>query len=152
MEELLDWFNPVYDWASANEALLWWLAAGSVVMFVGMIFAVSWVLVRIPSDYFLYPERYRPGFVARHPGLHLMIWTLSSLLGVVLVIAGILMLVLPGQGLLTILFGLVLIRFPGKRRLVLYLVSRPGLRNTINRVRRRAGRGPLVLEPPLNRH
>lgn len=73
----------------------------------------------------------------------------SNLLGAVFVIMGLLMLVLPGQGILTILIGLVLMNFPGKDRLIRYAVSRPRLLSSINSVRRRSGRKPLILEKDI---
>ncbi len=49
------------------------------------------------------------------------------------------MLVTPGQGLLTLLIGLLLLNFPGKYRLERWLVRRPGVLRTLNWVRRRRG-------------
>ena len=63
------------------------------------------------------------------------------LLGGVLSVPGI-----PGQGLLTVVIGLVLLDFPGKRRLEQSILSRPGLRVRVNRLRARFGREPLVLD------
>jgi hypothetical protein len=55
------------------------------------------------------------------------------------------MLVLPGQGVLTILAGITLLNYPGKRRLELWLVRRPAIHRAIDWIRRRAGRAPLEL-------
>jgi len=55
------------------------------------------------------------------------------------------MLVLPGQGLLTILAGLVLLHFPRKHELLRWIVSRPAVLASANWVRHRAGRPPLVV-------
>ena len=62
---------------------------------------------------------------------------------VVLVLAGLIMLVVPGQGLLTLAVGLVLVDFPGKYRLERWLVTRPPVWRAINWLRKRAGREPL---------
>jgi hypothetical protein len=67
----------------------------------------------------------------------------KNLLGAVLIVAGLLMLVVPGQGLLTIAVGLALTDFPGKFRLERWIVKRPSVWRTINWLRRRAGREPL---------
>jgi hypothetical protein len=69
----------------------------------------------------------------------------KSLLGYVFIAAGVLMLVLPGQGMLTILVGIILVDFPGKYRLERWIVTRRPVLRFINRLRRRAGRAPLVL-------
>jgi len=58
------------------------------------------------------------------------------------------MLLLPGQGLLTILIGLLLLDFPGKRALELRLLRRPALRGFLDRMRQRRGVPPFVLERP----
>jgi hypothetical protein len=57
----------------------------------------------------------------------------------VLVVAGLVMLVVPGQGLLTIVVGLMLLDFPGKYRLERWLATRPKVWQSINWLRRRAG-------------
>ena len=53
------------------------------------------------------------------------------------------MLVLPGQGVLTIVIGLLLMEFPGKTRLERWLVGRPSVLEFVNRMRTRRGRPPL---------
>jgi hypothetical protein len=55
------------------------------------------------------------------------------------------MLVLPGQGILTILIGISLLEFPGKRRLELAIVKRSSIRRAIDRIRQRSGTEPLNL-------
>jgi hypothetical protein len=55
------------------------------------------------------------------------------------------MLVLPGQGVLTIVAGLSLAHFPGKRRLQRRLLGAPGIRALCDAIRRRAGVPPLQL-------
>ena len=57
------------------------------------------------------------------------------------------MLVLPGQGILTILVGFTLLDFPGKFRLQRWIVTRRGVLESINWVRKKAGREPLALVP-----
>ena len=70
---------------------------------------------------------------------------LKNTAGVVFLTAGVAMLVLPGQGLLTILLGLMLINFPGKRRFELALIRRRPVLKSVNWIRRRAGREPLIV-------
>ena len=62
--------------------------------------------------------------------------------GIILSVPGV-----PGQGLLTMLVGLVLLDIPGKRRLELKLVSRPRVVRAINRLRKRFSRPPLLTTP-----
>jgi hypothetical protein len=73
---------------------------------------------------------------------------LKNLLGAFLVLFGVVMSLpgVPGQGVLTILLGVMLLDFPGKRQLELKLVSRPKVLRTVNGIRRRFDRPPLVLD------
>jgi hypothetical protein len=68
------------------------------------------------------------------------------LLGLVLVLAGVAMLVLPGQGVLTLLIGVVLLEFPGKQWLLRRIAGQPRVLGALNAVRERRGVPPL--EPP----
>jgi UPF0716 family protein affecting phage T7 exclusion len=66
-----------------------------------------------------------------------------NVLGAVLVTLGVAMLLLPGQGLLTLLVGLLLVDFPGKHELVRRLMSKPKVLSIVNKLRGRHGAGPL---------
>jgi hypothetical protein len=55
------------------------------------------------------------------------------------------MLVLPGQGLLTILMGLALTNFPGKYTLERRLVRLPSVAGGLNRIRALAGKPELEI-------
>lgn len=134
----------LFAWLEANEILLWWLGAGSLLTFVGSLIAIPWAITRIPADYFVRPD-HRPmlPYFGQHPiarGLGLI---LKNLFGLLFVLAGIAMLVLPGQGILTLLIGLSLMNFPGKRALELTLIRQPTVARGINWIRERAGRAPL---------
>lgn len=67
-------------------------------------------------------------------------------IGLVLIVLGALLSLpgIPGQGVLTMLIGLMLVDFPGKRALEHKLVARPGVVETMNRARAWLGRPPLV--------
>jgi hypothetical protein len=72
----------------------------------------------------------------------------KNLLGAVLVLLGIVLSLpgVPGQGILTILLGVMLLDFPGKRDLERKIVGRPKVREAIDRLRKRFGKQPLVLD------
>ena len=63
--------------------------------------------------------------------------------GIILVAAGILMLVLPGQGIVTILIGLALTSFPGKQAIERRIVKRREVGKTLNQIRKWAGQEPF---------
>ena len=127
-----------------DRETLFWIGGVSIAMFIGSIILLPVVLVRLREDYFM------PRGKAELPrrSRSTLRWTaliLKNLLGVVMVLAGIAMLVLPGQGVLTIIVGVVLLDFPGKRALELRLVRLPRVLRAINSVRARYGRPPLRL-------
>lgn len=131
------------EWLAAHETLLWWLGAGSLVMFAGTLAVVPVLVARIPADYFAADQRPRGHDIARHPALRALLIVLKNLLGLILLPMGIAMLVLPGQGLLTILVALLLLDFPGKYRAERWLVGQPAVFRAINWLRRRRGCAPL---------
>ena len=78
-------------------------------------------------------------------------WTgllLKNLLGILLVaLGGIMALpVIPGPGILILMLGVMLLDFPGKRRLEQWLVHRATVLRAMNRLRQRYGKAPLVVE------
>jgi len=74
-------------------------------------------------------------------------WLIAkNMLAVGFLFFGALMLLLPGQGILTILIGITLLDFPGKFKLQRWIVTRRGVLDPINWVRKRRGKDPLVLD------
>lgn len=134
------------DWIRCHEVALWWIAALSTIGFIAALILVPLLIVRIPSDYFSPQRRREAALSDQHPLVRALFKTLMNLLGCILILAGILMLILPGQGILTILMGVMLMHFPGKDRLELWIVSRKAVIGTINWLRKRAGQAPLILE------
>lgn len=121
----------------------------TVTTFVASIVAVGIVVVRIPHNYFVGDEHPRL-WVNRHPLIRWPLLILKNLLGVLLVALGVAMSVpgVPGQGILTVLIGAMLLDFPGKRKCEKWLLRRRGVMNTINKLRTRDGRVPLQLDVP----
>jgi hypothetical protein len=109
------------------------------------VLVVGFILVRLPATYFL-DSHCRDLWVDRHPYLRWLGKVLKNLVGVLLVLAGIVQLVGPGQGILTMLIGIMLLDFPGKARLERKILRRPGVLKTINGLRARYGRPPLILD------
>jgi hypothetical protein len=108
---------------------------------------VSIIVVRIPKDYFKkdHPRKVLPN---HHPAVRYLAIVGRNVLGILLVALGIVMSLpgVPGQGILTILLGIMLLDFPGKQTLEHKLVSRPQVLKAINKLRRRFGKPELVLD------
>lgn len=132
------------EWITDNQTLLIWIAGASITLFFGTLAAVPWILRSIPPDYFTHPRRPPSRFADQHPVFRWTLRVLRTLLALVCIAAGLAMLVLPGQGLLTILVGFLLLEFPGKYRLEKHLIGRPRVLRAVNAVRRKLGRGPMV--------
>jgi len=133
------------EWLETHQTLLIGMGVGSVLVFVVSIIAAPVVIVRLPADYFAHDER-PVGWADRHPPMVRLIWlAFKNALAVVLLLGGLAMLVLPGQGLLTILVAFLLVDVPGKYRLEQAIVRRPRVLRAINWLRRRAGRQPMVV-------
>jgi len=111
------------------------IALLSLGMLVASLVAIPWLICRLPDDY-LNPSK--PG--ERHGPMRRV---LRNGLGILLLMLGALMLVLPGQGLLTILVGLTLLDFPRKRRLLLRLLTRRRVLRVMNSIRVRFHKRPL---------
>ncbi len=118
------------------------IGAISLALAVATVIVLPFVLTRLPADYLAKPRR------PHSAAFRIIVMPLKTALGICLLSAGIAMLVLPGQGILTILVALLLIDFPGKRRLVHRLLAHPRVLGSINRIRTRAGRLPLRLDAP----
>ncbi|NOY74455.1 MAG: hypothetical protein GXP32_01520 [Kiritimatiellaeota bacterium] len=122
------------------------LAVFSVLTMVGSLFLAFKIATAIPPDYFKYPNAPTPDSEGAPKSAGIVCKVSRNCAGVVLVAAGIAMLVLPGQGLLTIFSGLMIMDFPAKYRLERRLASISSLLKALNAIRRKVGRPPL--NPP----
>ena len=140
-------FDPTSDFVLA---LTWHSVLIGALIFLGTFIlslaVVSIVLVKLPADHFSKNHKTRL-WSGPNPALHAAKVIGKNVLGALLVIVGIILSIpgVPGQGLLTILLGIMLLDFPGKNRLEHKLLSRPGVVKTINRLRGRFGKPPLEL-------
>lgn len=124
MEELV---ASLPAWAPDAAAFA---AAFSLVAFAASILLLPVLVRRMPRDYFV--RETGPSPLWRQIG--------QTALGLLLVHAGLVMLVLPGQGILTILVGLALVDLPfwsssRKRALLLRVARRPRVQRAIERLR-----------------
>lgn len=132
--------NALWQWI--GEYALW-LGVFSVITFIVSLALIPILVARIPEDYFVDSKRHLVHAHKLHPLLYLAFMVAKNLLGILLLVAGIVMLILPGQGIITILIGISLMDFPGKFTLERYFVSQSSVFNAINWIRKRAGSPPL---------
>lgn len=138
------------EWITQYWNSLTWahLAVGALVFvasFTLSILMVAVVIVKIPANYFSshYQQDFMPGssWLAR--------WGATigkNIIGVILVLAGIAMLIGPGQGVLTILIGLIMLDIPGKRPIEAKIIGRPTVLEAANKLRAKYGKPPLVVD------
>lgn len=134
-------------WISLPSHFVWWIAAFSAVSFVGTLAAIPFIVARIRSDYFVDRDPPPGSWRGRHAAIRILLHAGKTGLGVLLVLLGIVLSLpgIPGQGLLTILIGLMLLEFPGKRRMELWLIRRKAISSAIHWIRAKAGRPPLEI-------
>jgi len=127
-----------------HQVLLGVVGILSAIIFVASILSLPFLVSLIPTDYFQSHEPYRKRHKYKHPVIRLLILALKNITGWLLIIAGIIMLVLPGQGLITLTMGLLFINFPGKRKLECTLISNQKILRSINWLRAKRNREPLL--------
>jgi hypothetical protein len=143
---MVSWLTEIFDPA----ARLGQYAILATLLFVATLvisFAIALtILIGLPSDNFCTP-RAKSAQEDRHGIFVLIGIVLKNLLGVILILVGAILSVpgLPGQGLVTVLAGVLLLDFPGKRRLLYKILRRPPLLQAINRLRMKFSRPPLVV-------
>lgn len=137
---LADWL-PDLTWRNVGLGVLI-----VVVTFVVATGVVSFVVVKLPATYF-HPDHDREVLKDKHPAIRWAGIIGKNLAGVVLIVLGVVMSLpgIPGPGLVTILFGVMLLDFPGKRRLEHKLVSQPRVLKAINDLRKRFAKKPMKL-------
>lgn len=127
--------------------LFGWLAILSILTFFLSLILIPWVVGKLRQDCFLTLQQKE-----KHTSPHfigaIILAILRNILGMFLLFSGIIMLFLPGQGLLTILLGTFLISFPGKQRLINSLVHLPKIQHSMDWLRKKRGKPPFLWPKP----
>jgi hypothetical protein len=130
------------EWLDAHEGLVWWAGISSVVVFLGTLVVLIFVIVVLPSNYFVRHDENHPTPI-ESPVLRVFYQVFKNVIGGVFILAGLAMLVLPGQGLVSLVIGLSLTGFPGKRRLIRAIIRRKAVFRSANWLRAACNRPPL---------
>lgn len=121
------------------------LALVFLVPFIGTLLLVPWLMIQLPPDYF-HPDTRRPLlWGGQHPVLRFLLISGKNLLGLIVMLLGIAMLVLPGPGLITMLVGFFMLDFPGKYHWERWLISRKPVLHTVNKLRQKSGHPPFEI-------
>ena len=141
----MEWLAGFWDSLTIRDVLI---GVGLFLLSLLLSFlAIGIVMVKIPENYFSphYTQDFMPNssWFVRWGAV-----ILKNLLGIFLILLGILLSLpgVPGQGLLTILLGLIMLDIPGKRPLEAKIIQRPAILSAINNLRARYNKPPLILD------
>lgn len=139
-----------FPWIEPFIPLILWAATASLLCFLISLVLIPWLIIRIPTDYFQPSQRQTLRTRSAHPKLDFLLAVAKNCAGIAFILAGIAMLLLPGQGLITILIGLMLTNFPGKFRLEQYIIRQKRILQAINWIRRHGKKPPLSISEPVS--
>ncbi len=134
-------FEHIFKLFENYKSLIFLLSFISLVIFIFSLLSIKWLVSLIPSDYFI--EKKPSKFKSKYPLIWLISMIVKNLIGYVLIVGGILMLVLPGQGLFTIFIGLIMSNYPGKYFIERKFIAIPSVLRTINWLRKKSNQNPL---------
>jgi len=136
IENIQNLFGDYYDF-------FFWLGIVSSVIFLVSLLSIGRLVSLIPSDYFI--NRKESKFKLNYPVAWLISAVIKNIFGYILIFGGILMLILPGQGLITIFVGLLLSNYPGKYSIEKRIIATPKILKSINWLRKRSNEPPLII-------
>ncbi|MBU0945596.1 MAG: PGPGW domain-containing protein [Proteobacteria bacterium] len=129
MNTLFSEYRPIFKVLGLISTLTFFLS----------LLIIPWIICRLPSDFFRHLRDHKKK-EDQHPLMMILLRLLRNFLGAILLLAGILMLFLPGQGILTIILGIGLLDFPGKRRAKEAFVRRHSVHTGLNWIRDKGGK------------
>ncbi len=138
-----DGWQSIRSLYEGDRTVILWLTGLSVLSFVGTIVAVPIIVRRLPADYFLPEFDGNERLGGDFQPMPLLVRVLKNILGCFLIFMGLLMLVGPGQGLLTIFMGILLIDFPRKKEVEMKLAQLGPINRLMSWIRTRADKPPL---------
>ena len=138
-----NFIESITEFVSSYKVYILWLATISLFVFIFSLVSIKWLVALIPTDYFIKKKK------LKSEKSYSFIWLISiivkNLIGYTLILGGLLMLVLPGQGLFTILMGLILSNYPGKYTIEKRFISTPSILKTVNWLRKKSEKPPLQI-------
>jgi len=135
--------NSLIEIFNAYKNLIFWFGSISLFVFLFSLLSIRWLVALIPEDYFI-KKRGSKIKTNNQIGWYLVL-ILKNLIGYSLILGGIVMLVLPGQGLFTIIIGLMLSNYPGKYSVEKKFIAIPSILKSINWLRKKSNKPPLKL-------
>jgi hypothetical protein len=135
--------NSLLEMFEAYRSLIIWFGSISLFIFLFSLLTIKWLVALIPEDYFI--NRKASKMRSSNPVLWYIVLIIKNVVGYSLVLGGIMMLVLPGQGVFTIIIGLMLSNYPGKYSIERKFIAIPSILKSINWLRQKSNKPPLNL-------
>ena len=139
----INYTNMFLEFLSDYKIYLVWLGTLSFIIFIFSLLTIKWLVALIPSDYFI--KKNNSEFRSNYPIFWLVSIIIKNLIGYILIFGGIIMLVLPGQGLFTIFVGLMLSNYPGKFYIERKFIAIPSVLRAINWLRKKSNTPPIKM-------
>ena len=137
-------YMEAFSYILQNNQIFLYISGLSTIFFLLSLMGLSWLISIIPHNYFV--DKKRVSLIkVKNPLMWLPIIIIKNSIGLVLILFGILMLILPGQGVLTIITGLIFLDYPGKFRFERSLVRNKLILNSMNWIRRKLDKPDLII-------
>lgn len=137
-------YMEAFSYFLQNNQIFLYISGLSTIFFLLSLLGLSWLISIIPHNYFV--DKKRISLIKmKNPLMWLPIIIIKNSIGLVLILCGILMLILPGQGVLTIITGLIFLDYPGKFRFERSLVRNKLILNSMNWIRRKLNKPDLII-------
>ena len=142
---MTEWFNDLWVSLTLSKVLV---GAGLFLLSLAISFAaIGIVMVKLPANYF--STHYVQDFLPDSPWL--VRWGVviaKNIVGVLLILLGIILSLpgVPGQGILTILLGLIFVDIPGKRPLEARIIKRPTVLAAVNKLREKYNKPAFIMD------
>jgi hypothetical protein len=133
----------ILEWIRVHESAVWAIGTISIITLVGTLIAIPVLVIHMPADYFRRKQQNPAPYHGRYAVVRILGLVLKNILGIVFVVAGLAMLLLPGQGIIAILIGIMLLNFPGKLALERRIAQQSPVLRAINWMRAKANRPAL---------
>lgn len=120
------------------------LGLTSLAVCLGSLAVTLWLVLKLPSDFWQRPHASTPS------RRHFLVCVLRNIIALVLFISGAVMLLTPGQGVLTLLAAFLISDMPFRNRILNRLLQSSRVQNGLNRLRQRFGKEPFLFSTQAN--
>ena len=107
----MDYFNFITEWLTSYSSILIGIGGLSILILMFSIIGLGWFISQIPEDYFKKKKRQAKNWDQYSSETRMMMIIVKNVIGIVMLISGLLLLILPGQGILTMIIGILLIDY-----------------------------------------